>query len=336
LDQWVHEHISPSLVASAAPANSIIAEVADSFLDRSTKYTVITDTQSSLVISARKKDEPDQMLELDIVKVARHDHGLSLCLFLAAYTYASVLREYISRGEQALPYHAHGAPNNPAIPLPSDAEVFTTRKCRSDFDRYALENDRSQAEQFFRWQERLGDDSVSNTLAAGDILTAMTNELFKRHVPLRPRYPLDSLPALTSEFLNVNRRSTFDSLVATALNQSQRFSLEITRILHVGQSKTVVGRVIYVDATPVPASSEICIKLFDSSLLNKLSPKKSIECSFFNFETCEDAVKREDAAYRRLEHAQGSVVPFYYGSHLVSGPRARKFQIRSLPKADRL
>jgi hypothetical protein len=325
LDQWVHEQISPLPVASAAPANSIIAEVTNNLLDRSTKYTVITDTQSSLVISARKKGGPDQMLELDIVKVARHDYKLSLCLFLAAYTYASVPRAYISRGEQRVPYHTQGAPNDPAIPLPSDAEVFATRKRRSDFDRYALENDRSQAEQFFRWQERLGHDSISNTLAAGDILTAMTDELFKRHVPLRPRYPLDPLPTPAIEFLNVNRRSTFDPLVAAALTQSRRFSLEITRILHVGQPRTVVGRVVSVDATPVPASSEICIKLFDSSLMTEPSPpKKFIKPSFDNFETCEDAVKNEDAAYRRLEHAQGSVVPFYYGSHLVSRPWAEK------------
>ena len=52
--------------------------------------------------------------------------------------------------------------------------------------------------------------------------------------------------------------------------------------------------------------------------------KAGVQWWWMRYCTAEDHVCNEDAAYKRLKFVQGSLIPWFYGSHLVSYTASRR------------
>lgn len=85
-------------------------------------------------------------------------------------------------------------------------------------------------------------------------------------------------------------------------------------------------RLIIIDGQPAPPDlPKLCVKILDDRLIRlaDLPDHPDTRATVFSgflalAKTSEEFVRPEDAAYRRLQHAQASVIPRYYGCHLVS------------------
>lgn len=256
--------------------------------------------------------------------------GSSLRLALATLLTESFNQDYLSRNtDERADGLYDGALNDPDIPMVSDLEVAQQCKSISDFDRYTLARDRPRAEQFFRWKKAAAKKARSRPLVVGDVVRAKTDAfsgLFQNPHPLIP------LPSGTEEYLRAILRPPPPNLIGG----SESFTLEIARVMksfHRDEEASEAGniatvcecRLVSVDGTPVPDDvPTLCVKILDDRLLNldglpKDERPGDLRRSLVLALTSEDLVRREDAAYRRLQHAQGSVVPHYFGCHLVSG-----------------
>jgi len=69
----------------------------------------------------------------------------------------------------------------------------------------------------------------------------------------------------------------------------------------------------------------LCLKLFDDRFFPMETPdKEMIEAGvrwwWTRYRTAEHHVRNEDAAYKKLEFIQGSLIPYFYGSHSFTLP----------------
>lgn len=228
-----------------------------------------------------------------------------------------------------------GVPNNPELPLPPDDIVFATCKSVSDFDRSSLWRDRLRAEQFLRWKSKVLEEALARPLAIGDIVTAETDGYSSCFMASINPHPLIPLPSETEDYLTSTLRARPKEL-PHLISDSKSFKLRITRLLKTVEDGTTdfeaidiatvyKCRLLSVDDIPITTDiPSLCLKIVDDRLM-RLRPIDEAEVKrqglrfFLRYALAsEDLIRPEDAAYRRLEHAQGSVVPYYYGSHLVS------------------
>ncbi|KAI0047366.1 hypothetical protein FA95DRAFT_1559206 [Auriscalpium vulgare] len=299
-------------------------------LTTSASYVLVTDTMRSTLVTIRKRrfiNEPlPDPLVLEFIEVIDHraSGSTSLRFFIAACIFQGLAKNSFSRTWINPRNLAQGARNNPSLPLPSDEEVMRTRKRFSDFDLYSLQNDVGQAQQFFRWKPSHGTASFN----PGDVMTVDSDASKKHWLPWSdpPRYTLDPLPESTLDYVKSVRRTTPNDPLAILILESKTLAIRITRIIGDFNSRAVVGRLISVDNEPLPTAGELpdlCIKLYD----DVLNPEQlwcgegdDVVRSFSNWYTTESKIAQEDAAYRRLEHVQGSVVPLYYGAHSFQAP----------------
>jgi hypothetical protein len=215
-----------------------------------------------------------------------------------------------------------GAPNNPHCPLPSDGEIFATRRAHSDFDRYALVNSKPAVEQFFRWKAAM--QARPKPVLVGTVLQAKSNG-FQQRKPFQPRYPVEPLPEDTLAHLRAVARHTFPQF-SQLLNLSQTFSLlldeELTQSEGTAYARTFSCHIVTVDGQLLSddAPKTLCVKLFDDSAAHIPSHAESPSLALWsqNFYTAEDMIHNEMNVYNRIEFAWGSVVPQFYGAHSVS------------------
>lgn len=227
-----------------------------------------------------------------------------------------------------------GASINPDIPILSDELVFKTHARHSDFDFYTLAQDRERALQFFRWKAHI-EENVSPVIAVtGDVIQGITNCFSRRCAELVPLYPVDHdrLPQDTKDHIESIRRECLldESSIMDAFASSERFSLELLGDLTPGQGgrlcRTLKCRITSTDGRPVEGTSPtMCVKLFDDRFLYMDPPEgdileagPSLEWWWTKYTSAEERVRNEDAAYKKLAFAQGSLVPRFYGSHLAS------------------
>lgn len=254
------------------------------------------------------------------------DPSICIKIIISAHLLAALPPSYTKSDDLAYGSFPSGAPNSPSLRLPSDDFVFRNCMRHSDFDMYVLSRSRAAAVQFVRWKQCML--RTGSTLKSGDKLRGCTN-LFSRRFPrIRPRYPCLKLPTATANHLLEHRRPRCEEL-ETRLTRSARFSIALGRELtpRVGRSmaRTFLCHITSLDGRSVAPGRfpDLCIKLFDDryhALHDQNVPNGDL-LPFWcrQITTAETLVAREHSTYLKLEHAQGSLVPRYYGAHAVGG-----------------
>jgi hypothetical protein len=222
-----------------------------------------------------------------------------------------------------------GPPQDPNQPLLPDEHVFATHHRNSDFDSATLVRDRTRALQFFRWHEHVQHKYSKLVAHPTDILTAMTNQVGQILPNRVPIYPFDAseIPTDTAVHLKATQRESplVIAGIAEAFRQSQSFKLRIQSILAEG-SKHGICTVYRIEITSIdddPVSSpSLCLKLFDDRFQSLRSPieydeEDEVPRWFDSVITAEMYALNEAFAYDKLRPVQGSVVPWFYGTHQV-------------------
>ncbi|KAF8587127.1 hypothetical protein K439DRAFT_1659243 [Ramaria rubella] len=320
--EWIENDLEGN-VNILDPDDSVVSQYLFTLCEKGVSTIVISDICKTCILRTRVKSSRKQDIFYEVLD-SRPDYPLRL--ILASYLYEYLGQDFLGTNDWHLIQRSLGARTNPAIDPPSDHDVFTTRKGLSDFDRYTLETDKEQALQFFRWQKMIHNTTSQNPPAEGNVWTAKTDGFGALHLPLQPGHPLENLPAATTEYLNSTRRPRPFGLTES-LERSHHFDIQLIRKLTPedgsGWAMTFSCNIINIDGCPVTSPwPSLCVKVFDDRLFSIPEPEDlSTDVSyrwFFDYARPEELVRQEEATYKRLAHAQGSVIPIYYGSHLFT------------------
>ena len=237
--------------------------------------------------------------------------------------------------------------------LHTDETIFATCQRHSDFDIPTLVRDRERALQFFRWHEHVQSHQSKIAVHSNDVLNAMTNETGLRLVPFpRPLFPLEmsDLPKETMSHLKEIQRQCplMAAGIAGLLEKSKRFSLKIQDIIAEGTRHgfcTVYRcEITSIDGQPIMWCPPLCLKLFDDrfqrlsmpgthptfclediddqlqsfSIPDQSDSADILHHLFYCMVFAEVSALTETLAYKKLQHVQGSIVPWFYGAHQVS------------------
>lgn len=291
------------------------------------------------IIIIHPLSSPDDPGEVVYEHVAARDLSV-IRILIAAYLYTALPQDvYIDikpRPNVLDTIIPSGAQINPDIPLSSDEEVFQSHSHHSDFDYYTITHDRQRALQFFRWKEWVKDNCSPAIATSGDVIKGVTNGFARRNIELMPFYPVDELPPDTTDHLNSFKRPRSPDVEAlsNALGSSESFELELMEDLtqdeNSGLCKTFKCRVISVDEkATVNASPTLCVKFYDDRFHPMAAPAEEdldtgVHWWWMEYIDAESRIKCEDMTYKRLDFVQGSLLPCYYGAHLVSTLKASR------------
>ena len=235
--------------------------------------------------------------------------------------------------KRAYPESLRIAPPKPSSSHDSilpDAALFSSHKRLSDFDLPLLLRDRERALQFYRWK-----DHESQTIPShgpGSTLTAQSNVMRD----LRPQFSLDhqlnpnKLPLEVRDHINAARRPCPLARLSLLeqLNGSTRITIKLidslTKSQRSGMCSTYTCQLTSIDGEEVNESPVmLCVKIFDDRFVKMEGPdeedalEESLDLWFDDWVTAEDQVRNECVGYEVLQYAQGSLLPFFYGGHLV-------------------
>jgi hypothetical protein len=221
-----------------------------------------------------------------------------------------------------------GPPQNPHQPLIGDEEVFATHRRHFDFDMATLVRDRARALQFFRWHEHVSKKFAKLVAHPKDTLTAKTNEVGQIVPDIRPIYSFDTseISSDTAAYLKaIQRESPLVTAGAAELfKQSKCFTLQIQDVVAEGSKRGMCTvyrcQITSIDNVPV-SISPLCLKLFDDRFQLLESPDEDdgdlVPRWFDPVVHAGTYALNEAFAYDKLLPAQGSVIPWFYGTHQV-------------------
>ncbi|KAH7916633.1 hypothetical protein BJ138DRAFT_1139528 [Hygrophoropsis aurantiaca] len=221
-----------------------------------------------------------------------------------------------------------GPPQDPRQPLLADDEVFETYHSHADFDIATLVRDRARALQFFRWHEHVQKRYSKLVARPDNTLIAATNKVGQIVPDIYPIYPFESseLPEDTTTHLKKIWRES--PLVTAGINEpfqrSKSFMLKIQNVLSEGSERSICTvyrcQITSIDDKPMTSPS-LCLKLFDDRFQLLESPDEDEEepdevPRWFDPVIIAGLYALNEAfAYDKLGPAQGSVVPWFYGTH---------------------
>ncbi|KAG8985554.1 hypothetical protein FRB94_012229 [Tulasnella sp. JGI-2019a] len=277
----------------------------------STQYALLTDLEGIIVLRCKTYDQRKAAFNYEVVVGQTIRLTLAACLNMVLPL--GYMDENIMQNKSP-----KGALNAPNLPASSDKDVFHACKSISDFDLYTLHQDRGRAEQFFRWKAWAAQQATKRPCATGDALIVQPSAFDRLYTCPPNAAPLLPLPSRTVTHLQEAQRPK--ALTVTAAVQSlKRFEVSITRIIKTAAEGSQIAAVYEVRM----GGQLLCLKVFDDRLYPIEPPEDSedpLRYWFQGLQTAEDAVRTEQGVYQRLEHAQGSVVPWYYGAHLFTLP----------------
>lgn len=226
-----------------------------------------------------------------------------------------------------------GPPQDPHQPLLADEEVFAGHHRHSDFDRATLVRDRSRALQFFRWNKHVQKKFLKLVAHPDDTLTAVTNEVGQFVPPIKPIYPFDAseLPPDTIAHLGEIQRESplLAAGIAESFERSKSFTLRIQNVVTEGSKRGICTvyrcQFISIDNKNIVSSPSLCLKLFDDRFQSLHNPydedeeldDESLPRWFDRVVIAESYALNEAFAYDKLRAVQGSLVPWFYGTHQV-------------------
>ncbi|KAJ3489346.1 hypothetical protein NLI96_g2197 [Meripilus lineatus] len=227
-----------------------------------------------------------------------------------------------------------GPPQDPYQPLLPDEVVFATHRRHSDFDIATLVRDRAKALQFFRWKKYVQEQFSKVAAHPNDMLLAKTNKAGQIIPDRRPIYSFSAseLPSDTAAHLRATQRESplVTAGVAESFVQSKAFTLKIQDVLSGGSKRSICTvyrcQLTSIDDVPVSAPS-LCLKLFDDRFQILSTPEEDddepdveVPRWFDPVIYAETYALNEAAAYDKLGIVQGSVIPWFYGTHQFTLP----------------
>ena len=237
--------------------------------------------------------------------------------------------------------------------LPTDQTVFATCHRHSYFDIPTLVRGPERVSQFFRWKEHVRSHHSKIVAHSNDILTGVTNEIGMQLEPFpRPLFPLElsDIPRETMSHLEeIQRESPLVTAgIADVLEKSKKFSLKIQDIIAkgTGHGFCTIYRceITSIDDQPIMWCPPLCLKLFDdrfqslsisdiypffdldnadcqlqlSHIPDERDSDEFLHHLFYRMSFAEVCALKETLAYKKLQQVQGSIVPWFYGTHQVS------------------
>jgi hypothetical protein len=210
----------------------------------------------------------------------------------------------------------------------TDEEVFRTKHRISDFDILKLLDDREGASQFFRWKRYVEKHVSPNITSAGDTLECTTNGFDHQYHPPRGPFSKPIPPCTLKHMASILRPNPLSSTLRSALNDSRRFTIKLGRPL--GDNNVITRihlcRIERIDDHPIDDCPELILKIYDDRFMRMASPYDEDEIQlydqsvsthvWFQFAlTAEWHMRGELTAYEKMEVAQGSSIPYFYGAH---------------------
>ncbi|KAK7688731.1 hypothetical protein QCA50_008270 [Cerrena zonata] len=197
--------------------------------------------------------------------------------------------------------------------------VIFARYCRhSDFDYPLIALSEEHWAQFSRWKTHMVESVASQSVSDGDILLGTTDGFTQANPLLQLFYPAILPPKSTMQTFESCHRTDPLQEFPPQLTQSSLFTVRVLRELTQSQDVTgprpcctYVCRLLTIDNRPLTNPAPfLCLKLYDDRFL-QFQP-------FQKWQTAEDLVRNEIAVYQKLDFMQGSLLPYFYGAHLVS------------------
>jgi hypothetical protein len=253
---------------------------------------------------------------------------LALRTISAASLFSFLPRPFIQHPDIDTLEVREGPPQNPDQPLLSDQEVFDSCKQLTDFDLVTLPHYPAWAYQFFRWCKYAKEGKVP-IARSGDVLTAATNNtgIFspENAHPLFP-FDLSELPSDTSAHLKaIQRESPLTTAnIGKCLEKSRNFTIKILETISensaYGMSSVYLCQITSIDSQSV-SSPPLCLKLFDDRFQQPRIPNEGQDYLdyFADLENAPSLALNEAQIYDKLRPVQGSIIPWFYGIHRVSG-----------------
>ena len=210
----------------------------------------------------------------------------------------------------------------------TDEEVFRTKHRISDFDILKLLDDREAAFQFFRWKRYVEKHVSPNITCAGDTLECTTNGFDQQYHPPRGLFSKPIPPSTLQHMANILRPNPLSSTLRSALNDSRHFTIKLGRSLGDNNVMTRIHlcRIERIDELPIENCPELIMKIYDDRFMEMASPydegekqlydqSTSTHVLFHYALTAEWHMRGELTAYEKMEVAQGSLIPYFYGAH---------------------
>lgn len=253
-----------------------------------------------------------------------------LRIIIAAYLHNALpedmyIHQPFARGRFEV-IHREGPPIDPCTPMQTDEEIFATHHRHSDFDIHTLTRDRDRGLQFFRWKENIEKNVSPVFVTPGAVLHGITNGFFRYNTGITPYHAVEDIPFETADHIrSVQRPCPMGSALSSFLS-SKSFTLHLLEDISPkakGPCRTYKCRITSTDGVMEDASPVLCVKLFDDRFHLMQAPYEGmmhldVQWWWTEYTTAENLMCSEDSAYKKLEFAQGSLIPRFYGSHLVS------------------
>jgi hypothetical protein len=262
---------------------------------------------------------------------------VQLRIIIAAYLYVALPEDmciyhplFFDRFDLTL---TEGSPIDPLTPMQTDEEVFATHHRHSDFDFHTLARDADRGLQFFRWKDNINKNASPIFASPGETLRGITDGFIRRNIGISPYYPVEDVPSETVDHIRSVQRSCPMGPILELFLSSKAFAIrlleDITPRTGKGLCRTYKCQIVSIDGEMRDASPVLCLKLFDDRFIPMETPdedmiKAGVQWWWMRYCTTEDHVRNEDAAYKRLKFVQGSLIPWFYGSHLVSYTASRR------------
>lgn len=288
---------------------------------------IFTDSTASVVLNATQPKELQYTAFPDL-----KTHPIRLVV-------ASLLKSKCERGHYfTLPYEPSrsfttpsGALNHPSERSISDEDAMRLWSQKSDIDWYTACNDAEYRAVVSRWmQNNLSTFQGKPFLSPGDVLQVDTFAFSARsqHLHLEPIYPKEPLPSETASYLERTRRNTEDRSLKTRLSEVERFAIRILDEIdssNVEDGSSFACEIVTTQDVPWTGKTKLRVKIFDDRRMGdqEIVAEGPDDRQWFchaNGTHSDTLVALEDAIYHRLDHAQGSVMPYYYGAHEVGPP----------------
>ncbi len=207
----------------------------------------------------------------------------------------------------------------------TDEAVFRTKHRISDFDILKLLDDREGAFQFFRWKQYVEKHVSPNITCAGDTLECTTNGFDQQYHPPRGLFSKPIPPSTLLHMANILRPNPLSSILRSALNNSRRFTIKLGRSLGDNNLITRIHlcRIERIDDLPIENCPELAMKIYDDRFMEMASPYDEDEIQLYDksastylwFQFALTHMRGELTAYEKMEVAQGSLIPYFYGAH---------------------
>lgn len=201
--------------------------------------------------------------------------------------------------------------------LPQECPLPKNPKWRSDFDIYMMQRNLDHWEAFRVWRSRLMREASEQILRTTQTLKIRPHQFSRQYFAPSP-YPKLVLPPETLHSVTSSPRPR-DFVIDTLLNSNAILSFTITHVARAkanAWSQVVFGRL-------VDHGRPVCLKIFDERLFPCPLVESHIEAippwwRFTDAVVSEDLVRQEVAIYDRVKELQGTILPHFYGVHLVS------------------